>query len=681
VKGRWADAVLYLWLASAAVVALVKLFRIQRFRRLLAWQQPAPPWLLHQVEELAGRLRVWPPLTLLLPGLATPVLWCLGWPKLLLPSALIDRLHADSRPTVLVHELAHLRRRDHWVSRLQLMAMCLWWWNPLFWYVRRQLHENAELACDAWVVRTLPESRRAYAEALIEFSRLVAPSSAPVLAMGMGSKRRQAFEGRLTMIMQEGGITRVPLPALLAIGLLALAVLPGWSVGQKTAPPAAAADARPDQQESALAAGLVKARVNGKYEMLLRQIYVPDDVDNYTEFTDYGFYKGSFYANFNDLPNGHWVYVEPYWYIWRDLASAPKAKRPWGPEQATGAPDTEVAGDIQTAWASLTPDGQNEWLLLEYGTPVVPREIHVHETYNPGALYKVSVFKLDGSEVEVWSGKDPTPFGSDRGISKIPVKINFKTNRVKIYLASKDVPGWNEIDAVGIVDAGGKQHWATSAEASSTYAEPNSRLLAGTSPRMPMNRPWGPEQVTGPPDTPEAGDFGTAWASLTEDGQDEWLETVYETPVSPSAVLVYETFNPGALYKVSVFKADGTEVEVWKGKDPTPVGSGKGVSVIPIKVDFKTGRVKIYLASKDVPGWNEIDAIGLRDISGKVHWAVSATASSTYAQPNAVIALDSGFITQQQMEALKRIADLERENQKLKQMIEELKEKLKNKDQ
>jgi hypothetical protein len=485
------------------------------------------------------------------------------------------------------------------------------------------------------------------------------------------------------MIMQEHGVTRVPLSALLAIGLLALAVLPSWSPAQKNAPQAATGAAQADKPEPALAAGLVKARVNGKYEMLLRQIYVPDDVDNYTEFTDYGFYRGNSYANFNDLPSGHWVYVEPYWYIWRDLSATPRAKRPWGPEQATGAPDTDGAGDIETAWASLTPDGQDEWLLLEYAKPVVPREIHVHETYNPGALYKVSVFKLDGTEVEVWKGKDPTPVGTERGVSKIPVKVNFKTNRVKIYLASRDVPGWNEIDAVGVVDAAGKSHWATSADASSTYAEPNGTLLVGTSVRMPMKRAWGPEQVTGPPDTPEAGDFGTAWASLTEDGQDEWLETVYAKPVNPSAVLVYETYNPGALYKVSVFKADGTEVEVWKGKDPTPVGSGKGVSVIPIKVNFKTNRVKIYLASKEVPGWNEIDAIGLRDTSSKVHWAVSATASSTYAQQTPVIAVDdTGFITQQQMEALKRIADLERENQKLKQMVEELKEKLKkNKDQ
>src|SRR5205823_2443181 len=110
---------------------------------------------------------------------------------------------------------------------------------------------------------------------------------------------------------------------------------------------------------------LKRAAVNGKYEMLLRQIKVAEDRDTYGDFSDYGPYDGTDYAGHADLPKGHWVYVAPYWYIWRDLKATPKVKRNWGPEQATGPPDTEMAGDIVTAWASRTPDEQDEWLLLE----------------------------------------------------------------------------------------------------------------------------------------------------------------------------------------------------------------------------------------------------------------------------------------------------------------------------
>src|SRR5438552_2365475 len=58
------------------------------------------------------------------------------------------------------------------------------------------------------------------------------------------------------------------------------------------------------------------------------------------------------------------------------------AKRGWGPEQATGAPDTPLAGDYTTAWASATPDGQDEWLELEYAKPVLAEAVLIHETYN-----------------------------------------------------------------------------------------------------------------------------------------------------------------------------------------------------------------------------------------------------------------------------------------------------------
>ena len=145
--------------------------------------------------------------------------------------------------------------------------------------------------------------------------------------------------------------------------------------------------------------------------------------------------------------------------------------RSWGPEQAAGEPNIESAGDNGRAWASKTPDGQDEWLVLDYAKAVTPAAVKVYETYNPGALSKVSVFDADGKEVEVWTGEDPTSVESDMGVSEVKFETDVQTKRVKLYLKSSDVPGWNEIDAVGLVDAEGDTHWAAAAAASSTYAE------------------------------------------------------------------------------------------------------------------------------------------------------------------------------------------------------------------
>jgi len=218
---------------------------------------------------------------------------------------------------------------------------------------------------------------------------------------------------------------------------------------------------------------LRRASVGGKYRTLLFAIRVPQDQSTYTSFSDYGHSETPAWGGFSGLPGGYWVYVYPHWYVWRDQANgaaAPSGARSWGPEQATGEPDTETAGDLSTAWASLTPDDQDEWLQLEYERPIRPVAVIVHATFNPGALGRVTMSRADTEEVDAWKGADPTPAGSDKGVSILPVKVDFETKLIKIHLDSKRVEGWNEIDAVGLVDQMGKTHWAVRATASSTYA-------------------------------------------------------------------------------------------------------------------------------------------------------------------------------------------------------------------
>ncbi|MEQ8786926.1 MAG: hypothetical protein RIC55_11530 [Pirellulaceae bacterium] len=127
--------------------------------------------------------------------------------------------------------------------------------------------------------------------------------------------------------------------------------------------------------------------------------------------------------------------------------------------------------------------------------------------------------------------------------------------------------------------------------------------------------------------------MATAWASATADGQDEWLELEYDAEIEPATVLVYESYNPGALTRVVGLTRSGMEAELWSGKDPLDRSAGIGVSEIEVERTMKTNRIRLYLNSKDVPGWNEIDAVGLRDKAGETHWAVRVTASSCYASP------------------------------------------------
>ena len=78
--------------------------------------------------------------------------------------------------------------------------------------------------------------------------------------------------------------------------------------------------------------------------------------------------------------------------------------------------------------------------------------------------------------------------------------------------------------------------------------------------------------------------------------------------------------------------------------DPTPAGSEKGISVIGVHPEFDLTRIRVYVDSPKVPGWNEIDAVGLLDAAGTTHWAKSATASSTYADVSSRSSATRGFL-------------------------------------
>jgi beta-lactamase regulating signal transducer with metallopeptidase domain len=231
-RGIPAAWLLLAWGAGAVVVAWRCWRRTTRFARLARRGRPAGTSLERQVAELAALLGVRCPRVRVLERLSSPVVWGLFRPALLWPKGLQDRLSAEGRRAVLVHELAHLRRRDHWVRWLELAAAVVHWWNPLFWVARRQLRFHAELACDAWVTGTLPGARRAYAEALLEVCARSARAAAPSPAVGAGGDGRRDFQRRLTMIMSEKAPCRLAAWAKLGVVLLATAALPAWTLGQ-----------------------------------------------------------------------------------------------------------------------------------------------------------------------------------------------------------------------------------------------------------------------------------------------------------------------------------------------------------------------------------------------------------------------------------------------------------------
>jgi hypothetical protein len=125
----------------------------------------------------------------------------------------------------------------------------------------------------------------------------------------------------------------------------------------------------------------------------------------------------------------------------------------------------------------------------------------------------------------------------------------------------------------------------------------------------PLTR--GAVQATGPANTSECGDFATAWASASPN-ETATLTVLFAELVTPTGVLIYESFNPGFVVKVEFTDLYG-EVHTVYDAPPQPRMQCPFVMVIPIvDADYKGNRMVITVDQSISPGgWDQIDAVEL----------------------------------------------------------------------
>jgi beta-lactamase regulating signal transducer with metallopeptidase domain len=272
------------WLAGSAFVLLLALVRSARFERLLARGTRAPERILDRAAALARTLGLRRcPRVRLVPARLSPVLWFRpGRMEIVLPARLVRRLEPGELDALLGHELAHVRRGDHWVRWLELAASTLFFWHPVVWWARAGLRRAEEISCDAWVRRILPAHARDYAGGLIKTLEFLAPSrpAVPALASGLGYFRR--LEERLTMIVEHRTppfATRAQRTALAACGLTFLLAFPG--AAQRSSPGAdrpAEADERSSAEKATLEAELrALERRQAELANRLHELYRSDE--------------------------------------------------------------------------------------------------------------------------------------------------------------------------------------------------------------------------------------------------------------------------------------------------------------------------------------------------------------------------------------------------------------------
>ena len=236
----WKQTVIGVWVGGCCLWASVLLVRLRRFRRLARLARPARAADCHRLKELADAIGLKrAPALRLLSARVPPMTWGLasGY-EVIVPTDLWNSLSPAQRDAVLLHELAHLRRGDHWVRHFELLVLLLHWWHPVFWWARHELQKAEEECCDAWVVQGMPEIAPHYAELIVETVAYLSQPPSPVLpplASGLGQIKH--VRKRLIAILGKPASPKLSLVSGLSLALAGsflLPIIPGAAKGPAT---------------------------------------------------------------------------------------------------------------------------------------------------------------------------------------------------------------------------------------------------------------------------------------------------------------------------------------------------------------------------------------------------------------------------------------------------------------
>lgn len=222
------EAVILLWLAGVIAMSIVLARRYAGQRRLLGDSVCAGDQLGCMLCGCAKRLGVrWVPEVRLSDAVRTPMLIGAIRPVILLPVGIIDSCDDGDLRAMLLHELAHVKRRDIAVMWLGQLAQVLFFFNPAVWLAGREMRRERELACDEMVLSRAAIAPREYASGYISALKLA--NARPVVATSLAmAEPFEVEKARLDRILQAA-VPRLSPAWAVALAVAVIIGLPTFS--------------------------------------------------------------------------------------------------------------------------------------------------------------------------------------------------------------------------------------------------------------------------------------------------------------------------------------------------------------------------------------------------------------------------------------------------------------------
>jgi bla regulator protein BlaR1 len=131
---------------------------------------------------------------------ASPTLFGFMKPYLIIPEGTLTTLSLEQLRYIIIHELAHHKRKDIAINWLMQILLILHWFNPILWYANRRMREDQEMACDALALTQMDSNEsKEYGRTIITLLESFAEQKQiPGMASFSGNKTQ--LKRRISMI-------------------------------------------------------------------------------------------------------------------------------------------------------------------------------------------------------------------------------------------------------------------------------------------------------------------------------------------------------------------------------------------------------------------------------------------------------------------------------------------------
>jgi beta-lactamase regulating signal transducer with metallopeptidase domain len=202
----WQAWLLSIWLVVVAAEVVRTLWQFRRLRRLLAGAKPVTPHIALAVAECARALRLRAvPSTVQVDADGSPLACGLLNPTLVFPAAMLGSFDSPALRQIILHELAHIRRRDLWTIWIIHVMRTIYWFHPAAYWTACRAGLERELACDQLAMTHSGASAGAYARTLI---RAVGARSQPIVLTAAAAARLDGGQSRFTRVDEAASFAR-----------------------------------------------------------------------------------------------------------------------------------------------------------------------------------------------------------------------------------------------------------------------------------------------------------------------------------------------------------------------------------------------------------------------------------------------------------------------------------------